>query len=104
MICYNCQKEIAEGSRYCYLCGAAQKPAAAPGLRKPLRRSRRYKAIAGVCGGFAEHFDLDISVVRVVWLLVALFGGGGVLAYLICWIIIPLEEETSPAPAPAPQS
>lgn len=106
MICYNCQKEILEGSRYCYHCGAAQKPLTPPPAVpvKPLRRSRKHKVIAGVCGGFAEHFNIDVALVRVIWLLVALFGGGGVLAYLICWIVIPLEEEHASAPVPAPQS
>jgi phage shock protein C len=99
MICYNCQRDILEGSKYCYHCGAAQKPLAAPPARpaRPLRRSRKHKVIAGVCAGFAEHFDLDIALVRVIWLLVTIFGGGGLLAYIICWIVIPLEEETQPA-------
>ena len=104
MICYNCQREILDASRYCYHCGAAQKPIAPPPRpSKPLRRSRRHKAIAGVCAGFAEYFELDISLVRVIWLLVALFGGGGLIAYLICWIVIPLEEEPQPLP-PVPAS
>jgi len=105
MICYNCQKEIVEGSRYCYLCGAAQKPLTPPPApARPLLRSRKHKVIAGVCGGFAEHFNLDVALVRVIWLLIALFGGGGIIAYLVCWIVIPLEAEHSAVPVPAPQS
>ncbi|MBI4466941.1 MAG: PspC domain-containing protein [Acidobacteria bacterium] len=104
MTCYNCQKEIVEGSRYCYHCGAAQKPLTPPpGVRKPLRRSRKHKVIAGVCGGFAEHFGLDVSLMRVIWLLIALFGGGGLIAYLICWVVVPLEEAQSAAPVPISQ-
>lgn len=103
MKCYNCQQEILDASRYCYHCGAAQKPMTSPPPKppKPLRRSRTHKAIAGVCAGFAQYFDLDISLVRVIWLLVALFGGGGLIAYVICWIVIPLEEVQVPAPLPA---
>lgn len=107
MICYNCQKDILEGSRYCYYCGAAQKPLTPPPPptpAKPLRRSRKHKVIGGVCGGFAEYFNLDVALMRVIWLLIALFGGGGIIAYIICWLVIPLEEEHSPAPVPAPQS
>jgi phage shock protein C len=106
MTCYNCQKDILEGSRYCYHCGAAQKPLTAPPAApaKPLRRSRKHKVIAGVCGGFADYFNLDVSLVRVIWLLIALFGGGGIIAYIICWLVIPLEEEHAPAAVPAPQS
>jgi phage shock protein C len=110
MTCYNCQKDIIEGSRYCYHCGAAQKPASSPPPpprpARPLRRSRRNKTIAGVCGGLAEHFDLDVSLVRIVWAVVTLLSGifGGLVAYVICWIIIPEEEiQTSPAAAPPPQ-
>ncbi len=103
MTCYNCQKEIIEGSRYCYNCGAAQRPLTPPPVeRRPLRRSRKHKAIAGVCGGFAEHFDLDVSLMRVIWLLVAILGcGAGLIAYLICWIVIPLQEVESVTPTPA---
>ena len=108
MNCYNCQKEIADGSRYCYLCGASQRTTTAvppprdPGA--PLRRSRSNKMIGGVCSGFARHFDLDISLVRVVWLLVGLFGGGGIIAYVVCWIVIPMEEIEGIVPAPPPQN
>ena len=92
MNCYNCQKDILEGSRYCYHCGAAQKPLTPlPGApAKPLRRSRKHKVIAGVCGGFAEYFSVDVALVRVIWLLIAFFGGGGIIAYIICWLVIPL--------------
>ncbi|MFQ5778505.1 MAG: PspC domain-containing protein [Terriglobia bacterium] len=103
MLCYNCQRDILEGSRYCYHCGAAQKPVLPPPPppAKPLRRSRANKMIAGVCAGFADYFELDISLVRVIWLLVALFGGGGLIAYLICWIIIPYREVETSSPLPA---
>ena len=68
--------------------------------RQKLMRSRTNRKIAGVCAGFAEYFDLDVTVVRVVWLIVAFFGGGGILAYIIAWIVMPEEPEmvtTAPA-------
>lgn len=104
MICYNCRTEIVEGSRYCYHCGAAQTPLTPPATpRKPLRRSRTHKAIGGVCAGFADYFGLDIALVRVMWALVTFFSGivAGVLAYVICWIVVPLEEAESSTPVPA---
>jgi phage shock protein C len=64
-------------------------------------RSRIDRKIAGVCAGFAEYFDLDVTVVRVVWLLVAIFGGGGILAYVIAWIVMPEEPEYVPVASPA---
>ena len=50
------------------------------------------KKLAGVCGGLAEYFGLDASIVRIVWLLCVLFGGFGLLAYLIMWIVMPEQK------------
>lgn len=102
MICHNCQREILEGSAYCYYCGARQAAVSAPpvGVRKRLMRSRRDKKIAGVCAGFADYFELDVTLVRIIWLLVALFGGGGFIAYIIAWIVMPLEPEPEAAAVP----
>ena len=61
--------------------------------RKRLVRPQATKQIAGVCAGFAEYFDLDVTVVRVTWLLTAIFTGCGFLAYLIAWIVMPVEPE-----------
>lgn len=94
MVCTSCQKEIAANSKFCYYCGARQQaadtlpPAAAPPRRR-LVRSVTDKKIAGVCAGIAEYFDLDPTVVRIVWLLLFLLGGTGGLAYIICWIVLP---------------
>ncbi len=57
---------------------------------KKLYRSRNNRMIFGVCGGLGEYFDIDPTLVRLVWLLFA-FWGAGILAYLIAWIIIPEE-------------
>ena len=47
--------------------------------------------IAGVCAGIARHFELDATLIRVIWVLLVLVGGTGLLAYVICWIVIPEE-------------
>lgn len=47
------------------------------------------KKIAGVCGGIADYFGIDRSLVRIIWLILVLCAGVGVLAYLICWLIMP---------------
>ena len=57
-------------------------------MEKKLYRSRTNKTIAGVCGGFAEYFNVDPTIVRVIWALVDL-SGAGLLAYLVCALIIP---------------
>lgn len=60
---------------------------------KRLYRSLRDKQIAGVCGGIAEYFNVDPILVRVVFVILALVGGGGILAYLILWVVVPLNPE-----------
>ncbi len=58
-----------------------------------LYRSRRERLIAGVCGGIAEYFGIDPTVVRLIWVLLSLptMGFPGILAYIICWAVIPPE-------------
>ena len=90
MFCPQCGKEYSERVNFCNQCGAAL--AARPhGAAKKLERSRTDKRIAGVCGGFASYFEMDATLIRIVWLLLVIFGGCGVLAYLIAWIVMPLE-------------
>lgn len=102
MTCPNCQKEIADHSNFCYNCGArlaSTAPGSAPPvtLVKRLTRSTTDKKIAGVCGGLAEYFELDPTLVRVLWLLLVLFAGTGMLAYLILWIALPATPARLPA-------
>ncbi|QNO14457.1 PspC domain-containing protein [Alkalicella caledoniensis] len=58
-------------------------------MARKLYRSRNDRKVAGVCGGIAEYFDLDPSLIRIGWVLFILFGGSGLLAYIIAAIIIP---------------
>ena len=58
-------------------------------MNKRLYRSNESKVIAGVCGGIAEYFDLDPTLIRLAWALVCFLGGSGILAYIIAAIIIP---------------
>ncbi len=51
------------------------------------------KKLCGVCGGLGEYFDIDSTVIRVAWILFALLGGSGLLAYLICAIVIPQQNQ-----------
>ena len=62
-------------------------------MNKKLYRSVSDKKLAGVCGGIAEYFGLDSTLIRVGWALVSLFAGAGVLAYIVCAIIIPEKPE-----------
>lgn len=112
MKCRGCARDIPEDSRYCLFCGIAAPGApGGPGVAggpdiagspdragRRLMRSRADRKIAGVCGGVAEYFDLDATVVRLVWALAVILPIPLVpacLAYLLAWVILPL------APAPA---
>ena len=57
--------------------------------RKRLYKSRNNKMICGVCAGIADYFNIDTSIVRVLWAVLALAAGTGVLAYIACAIILP---------------
>jgi len=58
---------------------------------KRLTRSTVNRMIAGVCAGIAEYFGIDPTVVRIGWVVFCLLGGSGVLAYLVCAILMPEE-------------
>ena len=56
---------------------------------KKLYRSNTNKKLCGVCGGLAEHFDIDPVIMRLIFIFLTLFVGGGLLIYLICALVIP---------------
>jgi phage shock protein C len=95
MLCPSCQKDIAAGSKFCYNCGARQAEAPAPSVppaytgRKRLVRSTNDRKLAGVCAGLADYFDLDPTIVRVLWVVAFFCAGSGLLAYIILWVAVP---------------
>ena len=120
MFCTNCGKEVEAGSRFCPSCGhpvagtgpdpaagfgagygaGAKVPPPRPAFFTPrtpqLVRPRHPRAIAGVCAAFALHYGWDLTLVRIITVLVSLFWGFGVLAYIICWIAIPEAQFALP--------
>ena len=61
------------------------------------------KRIAGVCAGFASYLEVDITLMRILWLCVAIFTGVGFIAYIVCWIVMPKDYGPVPAAAPQPR-
>ncbi len=110
MFCPQCGKEHSQKVNFCDQCGSAMQ--APTRLRKQLMRSRTDSKIAGVCGGFAEYFDMDPTLMRLLWLALVLVGGWGLLAYVIAWVVMPLEpaphaasaDAATPAPQPMPHA
>lgn len=74
---------------------------------KKLTRSQTNRMIAGVCGGIGEYLEVDPTVIRVIWVVLAIIYGLGILAYILAWLIIPLEEspriESRTAESESPQ-
>lgn len=58
-------------------------------MAKKLYRSKEGRKIAGVCAGLGEYFDIDPTIIRLIWLAMLFAVGSGVLAYIIAWIIVP---------------
>jgi phage shock protein PspC (stress-responsive transcriptional regulator) len=60
-------------------------------MDKRLYRSKDQRMIWGICGGIGQYFDIDPTIVRVIWVVSLFFGGFGLLAYVILRFVIPLE-------------
>ena len=58
-------------------------------MEKRLYKSNKNKMLAGVCGGIAEYFNLDPTLIRLGWIVFSALGGSGILAYIIAAIVIP---------------
>lgn len=103
MYCSSCGIEIPDVSRFCQQCGASTvnnrftSATGKPG--RALTRPRNDKKIAGVCAGIARYFGLDITVVRIVMVVLALWPPGvGAIIYIVCWIVMPQDPLLLPPP------
>ncbi|MGC2639067.1 MAG: PspC domain-containing protein [Acidobacteriaceae bacterium] len=108
--CRNCGKALADEARFCPGCGAQMYAAPPPPAPYPqtvtrLIRPRTGRMIAGVCQGLSNAYAWDVVWVRVITVLLTVFGGGsGLLAYVIFWIVMPEEPILLPPAAPYPPS
>jgi phage shock protein C len=73
-------------------------------IKQRLYRSRSERWLAGVCGGIGEYFNTDPTIIRVIFVLAAFIVGGGLLIYLVLWLIIPLEPEVFDVPVDVPEA
>jgi len=108
MYCTNCGLQAEDSAKYCSRCGnefgntcssAAQstnsfgpKPSVA---EKRLARPMDSKWIAGVCCAFANFFSIDVTIVRLTWVLTCIWFGSGIVAYIVCWCVIPRQETSA---------
>ncbi len=110
MYCTRCGAQNADDARFCTACGASTELGGGAGSanagsqsypggaaysaapRKRLHRVMSDKKIAGVCSGFAEYFDLDVTLVRLIWIAMVLIPPSvGMVVYLVAWIVLPRD-------------
>lgn len=108
MYCCNCGRELENEARFCSVCGTARPPVRPPTgetrERSSLSRIREGKKIAGVCGGVARYFGMDVTLIRILWILVTIFPPvPGLIAYIVCWIAMP-QDPLPVLDAPRPSS
>jgi phage shock protein C len=100
VFCRNCGTSMSNEARFCSACGA-QISAGNPPLytvQSRLIRPRAGRMVAGVCQGLANSYSWDVSWVRVITVLLAVFGGGaGIIAYVVFWIVMPEEPLLLPS-------
>ena len=101
MYCNYCGKVIQDDAAVCAYCGVRVGASLA---RRRLIRPRMGRKIGGVCLGFSEYFDIDVTLVRIVWLITAFMTGFGFIPYIVGWIVIPEEPLLVSAPVNAQQA
>jgi phage shock protein PspC (stress-responsive transcriptional regulator) len=97
MTCPGCARDVQPDSRFCRYCGAAVAPPVppVPPISRRLMRIPAEGRIAGVCAGLAAYFGIDVTMVRLAWVILTIFPGaliGGLIAYVVAWIIMPAGE------------
>jgi len=99
MYCSSCGKDIGEQPVFCQFCGTRVAGIEPVLPKRPFARYSSDKKIAGVCGGVARYLDLDSTLVRAVWALCCFVAFSGLIAYIVLWIIMPLDPDTPMLPA-----
>jgi phage shock protein C len=93
MTCPKCARDVEPDSTFCRYCGAALvPPPLPPATSRRLVRLPAEGRLAGVCAGIAAYLELDVTIVRLAWVILSIFPGaliGGALAYVAAWLIMP---------------
>ncbi|HLH37877.1 MAG TPA: PspC domain-containing protein [Bryobacteraceae bacterium] len=103
MFCTRCGVSHDDSAKFCSQCGApiGANAYSAPAAYPKLSRPREDRKIGGVCAGFARYLGVDVTLIRLIWVVLAICSGGlGAIAYVVAWIIMPNDPLRLPHPAP----
>jgi phage shock protein C len=108
MFCTRCGIQLEDTVRFCCQCGTptVNAPAGVPGGAQRLVRPANDQKIAGVCAGFARYFGVDVTLVRILWIVLVLWPVPlvGIIAYIIAWIVMPVEPPAALSTRPVGQT
>ena len=99
MFCTKCGIELKEQDKFCHECGTSTgRGTYAPRVDR-LTRSVTDVKIAGVCAGFARYFEVDVTLIRVIWVVLTIWPLPlfGIISYIVAWIVMPKEVVAAPA-------
>jgi len=104
MFCTKCGVTLRDEDRFCSQCGnATALGREIPPASRTLRLDKANKKVAGVCAGFARYFEMDVSLMRVLWLaMIIITGGLGLFVYIAAWLVVPADP-TAPVAFYTPQ-
>ncbi len=98
MFCTKCGSELRDQDRFCSACGAiTAKGVPPPRPETRLSRPMDQAKIAGVCAAFARYFAVDVTLVRVLWVVLTAFPLPffGLVTYVVAWIVLPKDPVTT---------
>ncbi len=104
MFCTKCGIEMKESDRFCAQCGTPTgrgvRPPVPGGVYNRLSRPRDDRKVAGICSGIARYLGVDVTLVRILAVVLAIWPPGvGLIVYIVCWFIMPNDPLLLPAPA-----
>jgi len=104
MYCTQCGFQLEDADLYCARCGKPTRPELVrpPVSPRRLTRVMAGKKLGGVCAGFARYLDMDVTLMRIIWLALLFLSGGIVgLVYLGAWVVMPRDDSPCCTPSPA---
>src|SRR2546423_6121539 len=102
MYCTKCGVQLRDNDRFCSACGGRTAIGRIEAPPRTLMRDTYNSKIGGVCAGMARYFEVDVTVVRILWLVIAISTGIRFIAYLVAWIVMPKDRRWDDQPAYAP--